>query len=55
MFIECLRLASYSEGVMSLETTMSLPIYVRKKLLDRYEREKEEDEAKKSGYQVTQK
>jgi hypothetical protein len=28
---------------------MSLPVYMRKKLLERYEKEKEEDEQKRNG------
>jgi len=44
-------LAAYSEGAMTLNETIQLPVYLRKKLIDKYEAEKEKEA--NNGYQVT--
>lgn len=53
MFIECLRLAALSEGVITLDDSLKLPIYLRRKILERYETERENEN--NNGYKVTNK
>ena len=43
MFTECLRLAALSEKAISFGEAMKLPVYMRKKLTQRYEAENEEN------------